>query len=92
MDVMNTLLYEIIRSLRELQLGFAGELTMSDAMETLKTSLFLDKIPPTWQKRAWPSMRPLSSWLNDFNMRLVQLEEWQANPIEIPKVCMSVCT
>jgi dynein heavy chain len=86
MDVMNILLTEIVRSLRELQLGFAGELTMSDAMDALKTSLYLDRIPPAWQKRAWPSMRPLSSWLSDFSMRLLQLEEWQNNPADIPKV------
>lgn len=86
MEVMNNLLAEIVRSLKELQLGFAGELTMSDAMDTLKSSLYLDRIPPTWQKRAWPSQRPLQSWLNDFNNRLVQLEEWQNNPLEIPKV------
>lgn len=86
MDVHNVLLAEIMRSLKELQLGFAGELTMSDAMETLKVSLFMDKIPPTWQKRAWPSMRGLNSWLVNFNERLLQLEEWQNNPLEIPKV------
>jgi dynein heavy chain len=86
MDVMNILLTEIMRSLKELQLGFAGELTMSDAMDALKNSLYLDRIPGAWQKRAWPSMRPLSSWLVDFNLRLVQLEEWQNNPADIPKV------
>jgi len=86
MDVMNILLAEIVRSLNELKLGFAGELTMSDAMDALKSSLYLDRIPAAWQKRAWPSMRPLSSWLNDFNFRLVQLEEWQNNPADIPKV------
>jgi dynein heavy chain len=86
MDVMNILLAEIMRSLKELQLGFAGELTMSDAMDGLKTSLYLDRIPAAWQKRAWPSMRPLSSWLTDFNLRLTQLEEWQNNPADIPKV------
>jgi len=83
---MNTLLTEIIRSLKELALGFAGELTMSDAMETLKNSLYMDRIPPTWQKRAWPSLRSLNPWLLDFNLRLVQLEEWFNNPIDIPKV------
>jgi len=86
MDVMNNLLDEIRRSLRELQLGFAGELTMSDAMDALKMSLYMDRIPATWQKRAWPSMRGLSSWLSDFNSRLTQLEEWQNNPADIPKV------
>jgi len=86
MDVMNILLAEIVRSLKELQLGFAGELTMSDAMDALKTSLYLDRVPPAWSKRSWPSLRPLSSWLNDFNLRLAQLEEWQNNPADIPKV------
>ena len=84
--VMNNLLTEIVRSLKELQLGFAGELTMSDAMDNLKSSLYLDRVPPAWSKLSWPSLRPLSSWLTDFNLRLTQLEEWQNNPSEIPKV------
>jgi dynein heavy chain len=86
MAVMNTLLEEIVRSLQELQLGFAGELTMSDSMEGLMDALYLDKIPGTWMKRAWPSLRPLTSWLGDFSLRLQQLEEWQGNPMDIPRV------
>lgn len=86
MEVMNNLLTEVVRSLKELTLGFAGELTMSDAMDTLKTALYLDRIPPAWQKRAWPSLRGLATWLNDFALRLIQLEEWSNNPADIPKV------
>jgi dynein heavy chain len=86
MSVHNTLLSEIMRSLNELKLGFAGELTMSDAMDALKGSLYLDRVPPTWAKRAWPSLRGMTTWLIDFNQRLLQLEEWQNNPAEIPKV------
>ena len=37
-------------------------------------------------KRAWPSLRPLQSWLSDFMGRLNQLEEWSNNPLVIPKV------
>jgi dynein heavy chain len=85
MDVHNNLLGEIIRSLKELLLGFAGELTMSDAMDTLKGSMYLDRIPPLWNKRAWPSLRSLQSWLIDFMQRLTQLEDWQNNPMEIPR-------
>eukprot|EP00620_Florenciella_sp_RCC1587_P013374 CAMPEP_0182558034 /NCGR_PEP_ID=MMETSP1324-20130603/1743_1 /TAXON_ID=236786 /ORGANISM="Florenciella sp., Strain RCC1587" /LENGTH=2560 /DNA_ID=CAMNT_0024770185 /DNA_START=8 /DNA_END=7690 /DNA_ORIENTATION=+ len=86
MEVMNVLVAEIVRSLKELTLGFAGELTMSDMMETLQDSLFLDRIPPAWSKRAWPSLMSLSLWLNNFASRLVQLEEWMGNPMELPKV------
>ena len=91
MDVMNILLVEIMRSLKELQLGFAGELTMSDAMDTLKSSLYLDRVPATWAKRAWPSLRSLGTWLNDFYQRLTQLEDWQNNPADIPKVRSRRC-
>ena len=86
MDVMNRLLAEIVRSLKELQLGFQGELTISDAMEALRNSLYLDRIPQAWQKLAWPSMRPLASWQNDLANRLSQLEDWQNNPTDIPRV------
>ena len=86
MEIMNVLVTEIVRSLKELMLGFAGELTMSDGMEALQDALFLDRIPPLWAKRAWPSLMVLSLWLNNFGHRLAQLEDWMGNPTDIPKV------
>ena len=86
MDVMNVLLTEVKRSIKELQLGFAGELTMSDGMENLMKSLYMDRVPDTWSKKSWPSTRSLASWTSNFSDRLVQLEEWSNNPSEIPKV------
>lgn len=86
MDIMNVLLTEIKRSIKELQLGFAGELTMSDAMENLMTSLYMDRVPATWSKLSWPSKRGFSSWVQNFMDRLNQLEEWSNNPGEIPRV------
>jgi len=85
MVVMNVLLAEIVRSLKELQLGFKGELTMSDAMDGLCNALFMDEIPGGWSKFAWPSKKALAGWLNNFTARLGQLEEWSGNPAEIPK-------
>merc|ERR1712146_193470 len=55
-------------------------------MEALQDSLFLDRVPATWAKRAWPSLLSLGLWLNNFSARLVQLEEWMGNPMELPKV------
>jgi dynein heavy chain len=86
MDVMNVLLAEIKRSIKELQLGFAGELTMSEPMEDLMMSLYMDRVPATWAKRAWPSLKSLGSWAKNFSDRLAQLEEWMNNPSEIPTV------
>jgi dynein heavy chain len=82
----NTLLAEISRSLRELNLGFAGELTMSDTMDELMQSLFFDRVPPSWSKLAWPSLRGLASWQSDFKDRLIQLDSWVNSPIDIANV------
>ncbi|PHJ22964.1 dynein heavy chain family protein [Cystoisospora suis] len=77
---------EIIRSLNELELGFKGELTMSSVMEELGEYLILDRVPPTWTKLAFPSTRPLASWLSNLKERVEHLQEWTREPTSIPKV------
>jgi len=86
MEVVNGLLAEIKRSIRELQLGFAGELTMSEPMEQLMACLYRDRVPTEWTNLSWPSARPLSSWSSNVTDRLSQLEDWGSNPNELPKV------
>eukprot|EP00921_Rhytidocystis_pertsovi_P023460 GHVQ01037522.1.p1 GENE.GHVQ01037522.1~~GHVQ01037522.1.p1 ORF type:complete len:390 (-),score=46.29 GHVQ01037522.1:403-1572(-) len=85
-EYMNTLLSEIVRSMSELELGLKGELTMSDAMEAMIQSLYQDKISPSWAKLAFPSTRPLGSWLVNLKQRIEQLVEWTNEPCTIPKV------
>ena len=41
---MNTLTREMKRSLKELELGLKGELTMTSEMENLSNSLFFDQV------------------------------------------------
>lgn len=85
-DYMNTLIGEMVRSLGELQLGFKGELQMSEQMETLADSLFKEKIPPKWMHLGFPTTRALASWLSNLKDRCEQLNDWIASPLEIPKV------
>jgi dynein heavy chain len=80
----NALIAEMVRSLTELDLGFRGDLTMSDAMERLADCLQNDAVPVTWSSLAYPSLRPLGSWLVDLSSRIAQLAEWAATPTEIP--------
>jgi dynein heavy chain, axonemal len=40
----------------------------------------------SWANKAWPSLRPLASWIGNFSDRLNQLDEWATNPVEIPRV------
>eukprot|EP00232_Nephroselmis_pyriformis_P019075 CAMPEP_0182900652 /NCGR_PEP_ID=MMETSP0034_2-20130328/28990_1 /TAXON_ID=156128 /ORGANISM="Nephroselmis pyriformis, Strain CCMP717" /LENGTH=4527 /DNA_ID=CAMNT_0025034901 /DNA_START=131 /DNA_END=13711 /DNA_ORIENTATION=+ len=82
---MNVLLTEMKRSLAELDLGLKGDLTMSEPMENIMIALASDGVPGSWGKLAYPSLRPLGSWLSNLLARVVQLAEWTAD-LSLPKV------
>jgi dynein heavy chain len=84
---MNSLIAEIVRSLLELDSGFKGDLTISDTMEDLANSLFLDRVPKKWEALAYPSLRGLAAWMSDLQLRIAQLNDWVAAPQETP-----ICT
>ncbi|XP_073435796.1 dynein axonemal heavy chain 9 isoform X2 [Dendrobates tinctorius] len=73
---MNLLTREIKRSLKELNLGLKGELTMTSDMENLQNAIFLDMVPDSWTKRAYPSMAGLAGWFIDLLSRIKELETW----------------
>jgi dynein heavy chain len=82
---MNLLLAEMKRSLAELDLGLKGDLTISEPMESLMRSLASDTVPGSWRNLAYPSLRPLGSWLLNLLQRCQQLTEWTAD-LGLPKV------
>ncbi|XP_035580605.1 dynein heavy chain 9, axonemal isoform X2 [Zalophus californianus] len=73
---MNVLTREIRRSLRELDLGLKGELTMTSDMEMLQNALYLDTVPEPWARRAYPSTAGLGAWFLDLLNRIKELEAW----------------
>ena len=83
---MNILTSDIVQSLTELDLGFRGAITMSERIEDLATSLYLDRVPRRWETLAYPSLRALGSWIIDLQSRMTQLSEWAGNPSESPLV------
>ncbi|XP_028263973.1 dynein axonemal heavy chain 9 isoform X2 [Parambassis ranga] len=76
---MNMLTQEMRRSLHELNLGLKGELTMTSDMENLQNAIFLDMVPESWTKRAYPSMCGLALWFTDLLGRIKELEVWSAD-------------
>merc|ERR1712127_338041 len=82
---MNVLLSIMKLSLFELDLGLKGDLTISDAMEVLMDALFLDRVPSTWEKKAYPSLRALGPWIADVIQRSTQLSAW-VDDMNVPKV------
>jgi dynein heavy chain len=58
----NKLLSFIEKTLKELLQATRGEALMSDMLEKINQSLTLNQVPKEWEKRAYPSMKPLASW------------------------------
>ena len=56
-----------------------GEVVMSSELEELANSLFDNLVPQIWGKRAYPSLKPLASWINDFLARLKFMQDWIDN-------------
>ncbi|XP_063612420.1 dynein beta chain, ciliary-like, partial [Penaeus indicus] len=73
---MNLLIRIIRMSLKELDLGFKGELKITSAMEDLGAALFLDQVPDSWAARAYASTLGLTSWYADLLLRMKELETW----------------
>jgi dynein heavy chain len=85
-EVMNVLIFEVVNSLKEIELSFKGELTMTEKMEQLMESIFFDKVPASWAKHAFSSNRGLGSWLDNLKQRLDQLNLWKEDPTKVPNV------
>jgi len=75
----------ITDSLFELNLGLNGDLTISAAMESLMGCLFDDRVSATWEKYAWPTLRGLGAWLQNFLQRQAKLNDW-IQDMQLPKV------
>lgn len=78
-ECMNNLLICIRTSLKDLGLGLKGDLTISEAMETLMNSMYMDRVPDLWASKAYPSMKALGPWLRDLDQRCRQLQDWSSD-------------
>jgi len=70
------LLIEIKRSLAELQKALKGLVVMSSELESMGNNFYSQKVPEMWEAKAYPSMMPLKSWVNDFLERVRFLFVW----------------
>lgn len=53
-----------------------GEVPLSLELEAVCNSLFSNQVPEVWHKRAYPSLKPLASWVLDFLERLRFMQSW----------------
>lgn len=44
--------------------------------QAMATALLNNQVPPAWRRAAYPSTKPLASWVNDFRRRVEHLRTW----------------
>jgi dynein heavy chain len=53
---------------------------MSLDLENMYTAFLNSEVPENWTKVAYPSLKPLGSWVTDFVERMVFYQQWIDNP------------
>lgn len=72
---MDSTLHELLKALK-------GLVVMSATLEEMATSLFTNEVPTLWSNKAYPSLKPLASWMDDLQARISFLQSWIS--VEMP--------
>lgn len=76
MERFNALLREIRSSCKNVHGGILGKIIMTPMLEEVANALVLRKIPSSWMKKSYPSLKTVGSYINDFVDRLKFLQKW----------------
>uniref|UniRef100_A0A8V1A4F4 Dynein axonemal heavy chain 1 n=1 Tax=Gallus gallus TaxID=9031 RepID=A0A8V1A4F4_CHICK len=72
----NSLLEVIAQTLKDLLKALKGLVVMSSQLELMANSLYNNSVPTVWNTKAYPSLKPLASWVNDLVQRVEFLQKW----------------
>jgi dynein heavy chain len=72
----NKLLQVMKKSLDELQKAIRGDVVMSLELEQMYINFLIQKVPARWVEYAYPSLKPLGSWVNDLIARVAFIRDW----------------
>ncbi|XP_076873752.1 dynein axonemal heavy chain 6 isoform X2 [Brachyhypopomus gauderio] len=75
-DRFNFLLHMLRTSLYTLQKALAGLVVMSEEMERIYNSFLNQQVPESWSSSAYPSLKPLGSWVRDLALRTAFIHSW----------------
>ena len=56
-----------------------GFIVMSEELDSMYSSFQNGKVPKNWEKVAYPSLKPLTSWYTDLLERVNYMNEWLVN-------------
>jgi len=72
----NKVIAKVGQSLRDVRKALKGEVVMTLELEHMGTSLFNNQVPEMWANVAYPSLKPLISWVADLVQRIAFIQAW----------------
>ena len=72
----NKLIDRIESSLGQLVDALKGDIVMSNELEDMLDSINQKRIPKMWLEVSYPSLKPLTSYVDDLNQRVAFLNDW----------------
>lgn len=72
----NRLMAFIASYVVDLEKAVKGELIMTEELEQTYNSILNNKVPPSWSKLAYPSLKNLANWYSDFLLRVEFFRKW----------------
>jgi len=70
------LLNKTFSSLEQIIQAVNGVVLMSPELDLMYQALLDNKVPPNWSAVAYPSLKPLASWVKDLNQRIEFMRGW----------------
>ncbi|XP_046331899.2 dynein axonemal heavy chain 6-like [Haliotis rufescens] len=75
-DRFNKLLRVIKNSLKQLQKAIKGFVVMSEELERVYNAFLNNQVPQLWANAAYPSLKPMASWVADLVLRCAFIDNW----------------
>jgi len=75
-DRFNALTVAMKKSLKLLSKALKGIVVMSSQLEEMFNAFLLQRLPPLWESVAYPCLKPLNSWMQDYELRITFMTRW----------------
>ena len=75
----NGIIIKMASTLIDIQRAIRGEVLMSAELDEQYTAMLNNKVPANWADVAYPSLKPLASWMIDLIARLTFMRTWLIN-------------